>query len=90
MSSITATSLAGSQTASMNPLVSRPTDVSVNWDPPTGSLGVSSLGPATIGSELQERDDSQAPSPPDAYTSPGRRRPDRQAAGHLIVAEASI
>jgi hypothetical protein len=89
MSPITAISLAGSQTTSLNPLFSRPTDVSVNWNRPTGSLGVSSLGIATTGSDLRERDDSQVPSPPDEYTPPGRRRLDRQAAGHLLAMEAS-
>ena len=90
MSPITAISLAGSQTASLNALVSKPTDVSVNWHPPTGSLGVSSLGLAAIHSDLRERDDSQSPSPPDAYTSPGRLRSDRQAAGDLVAKQVSI
>ena len=89
MSPFTALSVAGTQTTRLGSLFSSPTNAPVSWNTPTGSVGISDVGLATVNPVLKERDDSQGPSAPEPYTSPGRLRSDRKGEGFLFAEAVS-
>jgi hypothetical protein len=89
MSPFTAISVADTPTASLNPLVSRPTDVSVNLEYPHWLSRHLKRGPRHDPPTLGERDDSADASPPDPNTYPGQDRADKEAAGYLLAKQVS-